>query len=488
MESSSEQMEKIIDAFTDLTTGDQNKVLKQILRKCKRKQLQLVYNELQPLLAIDFVTFLPRELIELIFSFLSPKELGRVSVCSKQWREHSNNSKLWKLLCKKSHWMHFGDETGSGDLYAAPSSSAPPQSPLTSPSFHFVPHTCTELPPVCRWKDVYVRAHHLQNNWETGRYTVYPPLRGHKERITCLHCSGKYLATGSDDRSAIVWDLLSYSSVHVLKHPDSVLALKIKNNLLVTGCADGIVRIFNLSTGKCLGQLKGHTSSVHCICFDGNRIISGSQDRTIRVWNATSGRSLYTLEGHVDDLVSLCCHGNMLVSTSWDESARIWNVDSGVCTQVLLGHSEVVHCCHFDSTHVVTGGGDKVVKVWLVETGQLTNTLTGHTDDVYCVSFNDEVICSGSADSSVRVWSWSGGSLYNLRGHIGVVRCLYLKHNTLITAGDQMKVIVWDPSRGKLLNIVHRNPSLVNLMWVTSTRLIVAGPEGPGAATVLSFW
>lgn len=101
----------LVKIFIELSREEQNLALKTLLLKCKRKQLQIVYNELQPLLAVDFVTFIPRELIERIFSFLTPKELGRTATCSKQWREHANNSKLWKLLCKRKHWLQFGDET-----------------------------------------------------------------------------------------------------------------------------------------------------------------------------------------------------------------------------------------------------------------------------------------------------------------------------------------------------------------------------------------
>lgn len=58
----------------------------------------------------------------------------------------------------------------------------------------------------------------------------------------------------------------------------------------------------------------------------------------------------------------------------------------------------------------------------------------------------------------------------------------------LYDAGDQKKVIVWDPLKGIPLNAVHRNPSLVHLMSVSDTRLIVATPEGPGSVTVMSYW
>lgn len=63
----------------------------------------------------------------------------------------------------------------------------------------------------------------------------------------------------------------------IQEHNDAVICLKLKENLLVTGCADGLVRIFNVSTGKRLISLTGHTRAVQCLHFDGNRIISASQ-------------------------------------------------------------------------------------------------------------------------------------------------------------------------------------------------------------------
>lgn len=55
---------------------------------------------------------------------------------------------------------------------------------------------------------------------------------------------------------------------------------------------------------------------------------------------------------------------------------------------------------------------------------------------MYCVGFNDDVIVSGSADSTVRVWTWFGGAMHVMREHIGVVRCLSLSDNRLLTAGN----------------------------------------------------
>lgn len=58
-------------------------------------QLRLLYNELKPLLAVDFVASLPKELVERIFSYLSVESLCRVALCSKLWRERSNHNPIW---------------------------------------------------------------------------------------------------------------------------------------------------------------------------------------------------------------------------------------------------------------------------------------------------------------------------------------------------------------------------------------------------------
>ena len=99
---------------------------------------------------------------------------------------------------------------------------------------------------------------------------------------------------------------------------------------------------------------------------------------------------------------------------------------------------------------------------------------------------------SGASDSSVCVWSLDKGQcLKRLVGdHVGIVRSVVIDRHKLISASDRKRTIVWDykSKDGEQLQILHRQPILASQLWCSAIRMVVASPEKPGAAVVLSFW
>ena len=61
-----------------------------------------------------------------------------------------------------------------------------------------------------------------------------------------------------------------------------------------------------------------------------------------------------------------------------------------------------------------------------------------------CVQFNSSVMVSGSTDSKIRVWNYQGRCQWVLEDHIGVVRCLCLRGDRLVSGGDRKRIVVWD--------------------------------------------
>ncbi|KAH7378207.1 WD40-repeat-containing domain protein, partial [Pyrenochaeta sp. MPI-SDFR-AT-0127] len=71
-------------------------------------------------------------------------------------------------------------------------------------------------------------------------------------------------------------------------HDSTWLALTLKPPLMVSGCSDLDLQIWDTrDNGMCLKTLAGHKSQVSCVAFpyDSTRLASGSSDNIVKIWD-----------------------------------------------------------------------------------------------------------------------------------------------------------------------------------------------------------
>jgi WD40 repeat protein len=160
----------------------------------------------------------------------------------------------------------------------------------------------------------------------------------------------KQLASGGEGFTASLWDVATGKEVRRFEHPrpagplrgfgpprklDLVLALAISpdGKTLATADNDGVIRLWELSTGKERLQIKTTAGKfgVFAICSlayapDGRTLASAGGDRVIRLWEAATGKERRRLEGHTDTVWSLAFapDGRLLASAGADGTARLW--------------------------------------------------------------------------------------------------------------------------------------------------------------------
>ncbi|XP_050526168.1 protein HIRA homolog [Daktulosphaira vitifoliae] len=253
--------------------------------------------------------------------------------------------------------------------------------------------------------------------------------------LACVNCvrwstSGKYLASGGDDKIIMIWSLTKY--------PNS-------GNVVF-----GTKNIVNIETWKCMYTLRSHSGDILDLAWSpqDTYLASCSVDNTIIIWDAQKFPSVHKiLTGHTGLVkgVSWDPIGKYISSQSDDKSLRIWRTsdwqsdtiittpfkDCGGNTAVLR-HSWSPDGQYLISAHAMNNTGP-VAKVIERDGWTYEKDYVGHRKAINCVRFSSSIMerkigkkthkmclsAVGSRDSNVSVW------LTGLRRPVVVLESLF---------------------------------------------------------------
>jgi hypothetical protein len=149
---------------------------------------------------------------------------------------------------------------------------------------------------------------------------------------------GRRIATGHQDGSVRLWDVLSGREVARLEGHRGVVtgvAFSPDGKRVASASEDGTARVWEAEGGREVARLEGHGAWVTGVAFspDGKRVASASHDRTARVWEAEGGREVARLEGHGAWVtgVAFSPDGKRVASASQDGTIRLWDLRSATC-------------------------------------------------------------------------------------------------------------------------------------------------------------
>ncbi|XP_078252733.1 U3 small nucleolar RNA-associated protein 15 homolog [Rhinoraja longicauda] len=225
--------------------------------------------------------------------------------------------------------------------------------------------------------------------------------------------------------------------------------------LLVAGCEDGVIRLFDVDGRVALRQYSGHTKAVQVTAFtsDKYRLMSGSDDYTVRLWDIPTATNLCTFAEHTDYVRCGCTsnlNADVFVTGSYDHTVKVFDarMDQSVMT---LEHGQPVESVLlFPSGGLLVSAGGRFVKVWdMLKGGQLLASLRNHHKTVtcLCLSSSGQRLLSGSLDRHVKIYSTSTYKVvHNINYAASILSLALAPENEAIVVGMTNSV----------LNIRHR--------------------------------
>ncbi|NXN17765.1 AHI1 protein, partial [Indicator maculatus] len=210
----------------------------------------------------------------------------------------------------------------------------------------------------------------------------------------CWSKDNQHLLTASSDGTVRIWKIETQaaSAVRVFPHPSFVYTAKYHptaDSLVVTGCYDSVIRIWNANVkeiyGQLLQELDGHRSFVNTLCFDaeGLHMFSGDSSGLIIVWD-TSVRGSFPhwkinkeiaendIKGTPINHLEMHPNGKRLLIHAKDSILRIMDLRI-LATKKYIGatnHREKIHSTLTPcGTFLFSGSEDGKAYVWNPETG-----------------------------------------------------------------------------------------------------------------------
>lgn len=227
------------------------------------------------------------------------------------------------------------------------------------------------------------------SSWDNNVYFYSVPygrrqdtLMGHDDAVSKMCWLDDRLYTASWDSTVKVWECASDSlSTHKrsqfnllaeLEHDAGVntVGLNPAGTLLVSGCKDGTVTIWDTSSYGALQQVHCHTGTIHHTAFspDSRHVLSVGADSCMKVIDVQTGMVISSVKAE-EEQRCFCWDGNSVLCGGKSGDLLLWDLLTSTVTKRISAHSGAVTAMWMSElcTTVITGGEDRQVIFWKLQ-------------------------------------------------------------------------------------------------------------------------
>jgi len=239
-----------------------------------------------------------------------------------------------------------------------------------------------------------------------------------------------------------------------------------KDGTLAITCDNALAILWEVSSGKVIRELKGHTDRINVVALSDNQkwLITGSWDRSASMWDLNTGKRVRIFRGDDMDCLAMSRDNRLLATGSWiDDTCIIWEIDSGkkLCVLNAPGISSVSFSG--DGKLIAIGGQDSA-RILEIETGKVVHSykIDRNPQSMLVLTSDCKLIATTggphSLDRKIRLWDVATGRILRVLNPQSEVWFLRLSNDEkwILASCRDGTSWVWDLDTGMLVKKLSR--------------------------------
>jgi WD40 repeat protein len=219
---------------------------------------------------------------------------------------------------------------------------------------------------------------------------------------------------------------------------------------------------------------------------NGQLVAAGADDHRVRLWNLSDGTLITQLREHADWVRAVAFHpaGKKLLTGGDDRVVLIWDLETHAVLHRVKVPQGVVHCAAFrpDGKEAAASGFDDVVRIIDIESGEVKHELKASGSDVRALAFspNNQMLAAAGRDGVIRIWNLSDYKLrIDIPAHRMRIRALAFSPDgsQLASAGDDRKYFLWSIDGTRDATLAHPNGRIFSLAFLGPDHLASGGSD-----------
>ena len=269
------------------------------------------------------------------------------------------------------------------------------------------------------------------------------------------------------------------------------------SNYVVSGCADGIIRVYNIEYGEEVKTFEKHN---HSVCFviltkDGKYMFSISNHTSMKLWDFISGEEIWSVPISTSiESAAITADGKYIILGEFDNKLRLLDAKNGNeiwSTSVDCASSKIVKSVESititaDGKYVISGSHDYSMRLWDIKTGKCIDTFGQKKNKkIYTIfASNEAYIVSADEYGVLKLFNLMDGEIvWSFKGHDEAIESIAISQKgKYIVSGDaDGKVKLWDLSKGALMKTFKGHDSGVGAIALSfDDSYIVSSSEACG--------